>query len=558
MSNHTIVRAGLFSMFIFFLSTAAAFAQEPCPWWQTESIDLVVELDPGRGMLKGDAGLQLRNLGAGNEDILLSLNHQLQVESVKDESGRSLAFERSEDSLSIHPQELLSGPATGSIHVRYAGSFHERVPELDLHNAWIGPQVSYAFYSSRWYPQTSGPFRRCRGRITYLVPENWTVASSGRLTATDTVPGVKQYTFAITVPVEFSFAAAAFVYHRENIDGLDVGIFLLSGGREKIDFYLEHCVKLVRFFREFYGFFPYDGYSLIELSPDLLGKAGAGSYEGLTFYPSAILPDHFLYTPVFAHEISHCWWGNCVRGAEGPVINEGLAQISMGIYLEHAYGDKFFWNMLKNGAPEYLFLHSARLFFCALQLPKIKGRSLLSLLMRGEDLELGISAKDKFPTLHMLANSKGFFIYAMLRELIGPEAFRQGLRGALERFAWKTMTLEDLRAQFERTSGRDLKWFFEQWFSRQGAPEFTINCMFVASGSKNWLARGMITQLRDVYRVKAEIVFFKGTFRETREIEINARETTFTFILPYKPQAVRFDPDYKILRWSKEFNFNFL
>jgi aminopeptidase N len=153
----------------------------------------------------------------------------------------------------------------------------------------------------------------------------------------------------------------------------------------------------------------------------------------------------------------------------------------------------------------------------------------------------------------MLANSKGFFIYAMLRELIGPDAFRQGLRGALERYAWKTMTLEDLRAQFEKASGRDLEWFFIQWFARQGAPEFSMACTIKPQSRRIWLVRGTITQLRDVYRVKAEIAAFRGPIRETRHIGINARETPFSFLLSFRPLAVRFDPDYKILRWTKEF-----
>ncbi|MCX6555968.1 MAG: hypothetical protein NTW95_00815, partial [Candidatus Aminicenantes bacterium] len=131
-------------------------------------------------------------------------------------------------------------------------------------------------------------------------------------------------------------------------------------------------------------------------------------------------------------------------------------------------------------------------------------------------------------------------------------AFRQGLRGALERFAWKTMDLDDLRIQFEKASGRDLKWFFEQWFMRKGAPEFSIGCWF-AERSKNWLVQVMITQLRDVYRVKAEIAFYKNSAREIRDVEINGRATTFSFLLPFKPQSVRFDPDYKILRWSEQF-----
>jgi aminopeptidase N len=552
MNGHKAIRFCLFILSALLCSWVAALAPETHPGWQTESIDLAVELDSENGVLKGDAGLQLKNLGTGTDEIRLTLNHQLRVEAVLDEGGRPLVFERSENCLIVHPQEPFSGSGTCTIRVRYAGRFLERIPELDLRTAWIGGKISYAFYSSRWYPQTPGPFRRCRGKITYLVPGDWSVASSGRLTAAEDVPGAKRFTFTVASPVEFSFAAADFVHHRENIDGLEIGVFLLRGDREKTDYYLRNCSRMIGYFKELYGFFPYDRYDLIELPQEFLGKTGAASYEGLTFFPESLLPKRFFYAPVFAHEISHCWWGNCIHGAEGPVINEGLAQISMGLYLEETLGSKFFWNLLKNGAPEYLYLHSARLFFHALQTAKIKGETPDALLMRGEDLELGIPAGDKFTTLHMLSNSKGFFVYAMLRELIGREAFKLGLRGALERFAWKSMSLDDLRAQFEKASGRDLKWFFEQWFLRKGAPEFSISCWF-AERSKNCLVQVMVTQLRDIYRVKAEIAFTRGAFREIRDIEINARATTFSFLLPFRPESVRFDPDYKILRWTGQF-----
>ncbi|MCX6558815.1 MAG: hypothetical protein NTW95_15525, partial [Candidatus Aminicenantes bacterium] len=283
-----------------------------------------------------------------------------------------------------------------------------------------------------------------------------------------------------------------------------------------------------------------------------LGKAGGGSYDGLTFYPPATLPENFFFTPVFGHEIGHCWWGNCVRGAEGPIINEGLAQISMGLYSEHALGEKVFRRMLKDGALELLFAHSARGYFRALQSPKGESNSVLGLFLRGEDLELGIPNEDKRNTLHMLANSKGLFCYAMLRDLIGSDAFQHGLRGALECFAWKTMTIDDLRAQFEKTSGRDLKWFFEQWFFRTGAPEFSFSFAIEPRG-KEWLVTGHVTQLRDVYRVSAEIAFSTGAVREVRTVDCSGKETGFSFTLPFKPQAVLFDPDYKILRWTDEF-----
>jgi aminopeptidase N len=525
----------------------AAWSQERPAEWRTEFIDLTVELDPLRGRLSGDAGLELAGTAAAGGDILLSLNHQLHVDAVVDGGGVPLPFRQSGDGLSIELPPAASPPAPRAIRVRYQGSFREPIPELGLHNAWIGPKVAYAFHSSRWYPQPPEPGRRSRGRITYIAPAGWTVASCGRLTAV----ADGRHVYAAAAPTEFSFAAGPFVHQRRSVDGLDVGIFFLRGDQEKIDYYQEKCLKLIRYFRELFGFFPHESYSLVELPQPLLGKTGAASYDGLTFFPAAALPKRFFYIPVFAHEIAHCWWGNCIRGEEGPVINEGLAQISMGLYLEQVLGRRYLWSLLKNGAPEFYFLYSARLFFSALRAAKAPDDSLDALLLRGEDLELGVAARDKFATLHMLASCKGFFVFAMLREWIGAEAFRQGLRAALARFAWGSMTLEDLRAQFERASGRELEWFFRQWFQRKGAPEFAIDCRF-AERSRNWQVWVTVTQLREVYRVKAEIAFQKGAFREIRQVEIDGRESSFSFLVPFKPQAVLFDPDYHILRWSEQ------
>jgi len=154
----------------------------------------------------------------------------------------------------------------------------------------------------------------------------------------------------------------------------------------------------------------------------------------------------------------------------------------------------------------------------------------------------------------MLANSKGCIVFVMLRDLIGGEAFQAGLRGALARFARKTMTLADLRVEFEKAAARDLEWFFDQWFFRKGAPEFILSCAAEAQGA-DWVVKGRIRQVRDVYWVTAELAFVKDGSRETRAVEIRAEETGFSFVLPFKPDEVLFDPDYKILRWTDEFKF---
>lgn len=539
-------------MVVSLLPAGASFAEERTAPLRTEFTELTVEIDPAQGRLRGDARLRLARLDPSVEKIVLELDPELAVLSVTDGTERPLKFRRTGGILTVDPGKRAWDRESYAAHIRYQGSFSTRVPELNFYEARIGPDFAHAVHTSRWYPRLPGPARRSRGKISYRVPAEWNVASAGRLAAEKNTPWGKQFDFEIASPVAFGFAAAPFCALRGTIEGLEVGVFLLGGGFQKAEFYLENCGRLVRFLIDFYGFFPYDGFSVVECPQKALGNAGGGGFEGIILFSPDMMPDRFFNPHAFGHELSHLFWGGCVGGAEGPVIDEGLAQISTALYIEHSFGEKVFRDILKNGAPELGLAHSARSYFQSLRSPAASDKTLLGLLLRGEDLELGIPSKEKRDTLHMLANSKGCFVFAMLRDLVGPESFRAGLRAALARFAWKTMTLADLRRELENASGRDLGGFFDQWFFRTGAPEFVVSFSAQAKGAE-WEVKVRIRQPREVYRVAAEVGFFKDGVRVMKPVEIVTGETEMGFVLPFKPDAVRFDPDYRILRWTNEF-----
>ena len=511
-----------------------------------------IRIDPDHNLLKGNAILKLIGLSSGLKDIPIILNHELKVLSVTDNNGQVLPYERIEKTIHVHFPTDFYNNDTLILKVSYEGIFTERVPELSFMEAFIGPKISYALDRSHWYPIVSGTNSGSKGKIIYHVPINWIVTSSGRLAQEQLSDNEKQFVFEINDPVQYSFAAAPFKYLRKNIDGTEAGVFLLNGDMKKVKFYMDNCEKIVSFFKEYYGFFPYDGYSIVEIPQDLLGIAGGGSYSGLTFYIPGIFAENVFFTPTFGHELGHIWWGNLIQSPDGPVINEGLAQMSMGLYLEHVFGEKVFRSLLKNGDLEFQLWQSGRLYFQYVSQTNNHSQEYPG-IFRGADMELGINIPEKHQPLHTLANSKGFFIYFMLRDYIGKEAFREALRNTLNKYAWSnTLTLRLLQREFENTSGKNLKWFFDQWFFRTGAPEFSINYKTNASGT-NYKVKGSIRQTRELYRVNPEILFIKGESREIRNLEIKARKTSFSFILPFQPDTLLFDPEYKILRWINEF-----
>lgn len=533
----------------FFLSIVptAPGGQDPAAW-RLETTDLRIELDPGRSRLRGEARLSLAAAVPGDDAIVLDLNDELSVASVTDPSGHPLAFEREGARLTVRPADR-SGALI--LRVAYEGTFSKRNVNVGYYPAWIGPELAYGL-SGAWYPQQAGDVNQARGSISYLVPAGWTVASVGRPAGASDAPEGRRFDFEVASPMGYSFAAGPFQAVRRRVDGLEIGVFLLGGGTGKGDFYLENCARVAAALREYYGGIPFDGLTVTELPQDLLGSAGGKASQSFLCFPSPILPEGYFFAPAFAHEIGHLFWGR-VQSAAGPIISEGLAEVSMGLYLEKAFGERAFRAMLKNGSSELMLAHSARLYFRAIQAP-LAGAvgAAMGTIGPGGDVPLGVWDPGRRNTLHTLANSKGWFVFTMLRDLIGPEAFRAGLRGAMSRYDGKSLDVAGLRAEFETAAGRDLGWFFEQWFFRTGAPEFALTWTAAPRGA-GWEVKGRIRQTRDVYRVAAEVAFVASGAREIRVVEFAAESTDFSFLLPFQPVEVLFDPDYRILRWTEEF-----
>jgi hypothetical protein len=223
------------------------------------------------------------------------------------------------------------------------------------------------------------------------------------------------------------------------------------------------------------------------------------------------------------------------------VIDEGLAQMTAVLAIDEIEGTRAMRRFLRYGKPDYP--QSARLYFAS-----YAGAA-------GRDIPLTASAADAAGSsaLHDLADVKGHFVYEMLREAIGEPAFTAGLRAAVSQYARKEIRLPDLRRIWEGTSGQDLGRFFTEWFERSGAPEFRMTYAITPTAGGFDVA-GKIVQAGEPYAVKAEIVLAgAGTSPRIESIAVSGSETPFRIHVDRKPDAVLFDPDYKIFRWTDSY-----
>ncbi|HET9158165.1 MAG TPA: M1 family aminopeptidase [Myxococcaceae bacterium] len=490
--------------------------------------------------MRGSSKLELEVTEPGEDSLVVLLNRGLTVKAIRDGSGHPVRFSREADAISIPQQRLLRSGERRKYAIEFSGTFFNESREQGYSQMSIAPAGSFASWVTEWYPMVQGSGSKSPGRIAFDVPEGVTVASSGRLTETRSVKGRSQQVFSVDRPLNFSFAAARYFHGEKTVGPVRLGIYLLRGGEAKAELYLREATRILEIEQSLWGPYPFDGYAVVEIPSDVTGGLGGSSEQGMNLFPVGVLPEAGFPLLLVAHEMGHSWWGNLVGSTGGAIVDEGLAQTSAVLCLLELQGEKAMRNFLKNGVPGYS--QSATQYFLRFAGPG------------GKDYPLNATAQgsDAAGAMHDIADTKGMFVYEMLRERLGSAAFVGGLRSIVERFAGKKVSLGDLRTAWERTSGQDLSQFWHQWMDRTGAPDLTLEWTARSQG-RGFLVSGTISQQGAPYDVTAEVALAYPGRHDTKTVAVSGPSTPFAFTTEQKPRWVVLDPDYKILRWTPAF-----
>jgi hypothetical protein len=510
--------------------------------------DLRVRLEPDSATLVATATLTVRATLPGQDHLILRLNRGLAVTHAwvgapdggrTDLESRALVPDRVADAAVIPLGRTLSEGDSVTVTLEYRGGLFNESRERGYSQVSIAPEGCFASWVTSWYPELNGGDAKSTGRVLFDVPAGFTVTCSGRPTGNTARGDRSEQGFEVRTPLDYSFAAARY-YHREQVvNGVNLGVFFLHGGDAKADLYVAACAGIVDLESCFFGGYPFDSYAVVEIPATATGALGGSSEQGMNLFPEGMLPDEEIPLPLLAHEMGHSWWGNLVASEDGAVIDEGLAQLSAVLCIQRMEGESAMRRFLKYGWPQYP--QSARMFFLSFA-PSAKRDLALAAPTRG-------SADAS--VLHDLADTKGHFVYQMLRESIGDEAFLGGLRRMAREHARGGLTLDDLRQAWEKESGQRLGPFFDQWFHRPGAPEFAFADTVEAQGD-GYLVRGAIRQEGAPFAVDAEVVLATGRGAEAHRVAVAGARTPFSFHCAERPKAVLLDPDYKLFRWDDE------
>ncbi|WP_160135897.1 M1 family metallopeptidase [Chryseobacterium sp. c4a] len=169
------------------------------------------------------------------------------------------------------------------------------------------------------------------------------------------------------------------------------------------------------------------------------------------------LIDENKWEEYIAHELFHHWFGDLITAESWSnlTLNESFANYSQYLWNEYKYG--------KDQADYHLMSNVNKYFNSPSDFKK-------DLVRFGYD-----SPEDVFD---VVSYEKGGGILHMLRNYLGDDAFFGGINDFLKTYEYKNAEAHQLRLSFEKVSGKDLNWFFNQWYYGSGNPKLEYSYTF--------------------------------------------------------------------------------
>jgi aminopeptidase N len=290
----------------------------------------------------------------------------------------------------------------------------------------------------------------------------------------------------------------------------------------------------LKFFSQTVAPYPYEKLALI------IGATRFGGMENSSaiVFPSTLLaprpeaPVSSVYkireglVEVIAHEIAHQWFGDSVTESTWSDLwlSEGFATYFAGLFIQRHEGEAAFQRYLKQQADQYFSFEKTT-------------RTPI------HDTE----TEDLFKLLNANNYQKGAWVLHMLRSELGDETFFRGIRRYYESHRGATATTDDLRADFERVSGRDLKEFFARWIYGAGHPRYELSWKWNTNAKKIRLVLRQI-QSGPSFPNALPIDILTSSGKRRIVMKPTGKETIEELNLPETPAAVKVDPENTVLK----------
>jgi len=385
-----------------------------------------------------------------------------------------------------------------------------------------------------WLPSVDHPYDKATCEFIITAPERYQVVANGLLAEESSLPdGMRLTHWKESVPIPaycMVMGAARFaVQYVDTYDGISIQTWVYAQDREDGFFDFARSRRVIEFFSGFIGPFPYEKLANVQSKTRYGGMENAGNI----FYSERSVTGQRRSENTIVHEIAHQWFGDSVTGSDWHHIwlSEGFATYFTHVFNEFTFGRDVMAERLQNDRKRIIRYYE----------------------QNPDSPVIDTTITELNRLLSTNSYQKGSWVLHMLRQQIGDESFRRGIREYYRLYRDGTALTEDFRRVMEETSDKELGWFFRQWLYQPGQPFLKGAWNYDPDNMKLTvsLEQAQTDGTFFLFPIDIGINYNDGTPREIKTFQIDSKESNFTVQLEKTPSSVLLDPNTRLLMQSE-------
>lgn len=411
--------------------------------------NLSLRFDMDHKTFDGNVVITARALTSQQELTVDATNATLIIDSVIVQ-GSQVEFRHSRDSLLIKLRNPVVPHSEIDVAIYYRGAsgYTGRYDGGGVYfiSASRLATISQPNFARTWWPCLDHPSDKATANVKITVPDSLTAVSNGILKNVVHHSGLATYSWETKYPIATYLVSVAAAVYREfsepytSSDGrrmiISYYVYPEDYERAKVDF--QPTQKFLTFLTRHFGEYPFIGekFGFAEVDGEMTME-----HQTICSVARNIIAGDRSNELTLLHETAHHWWGNLItpRAWRHIWLNEGFATYTEALYLEETAG--------KDSARKY--------------------RERWSREAQGAYAGSMIGKTDTafWDSFSARSYKKGALVLHMLRAVVGDSMFFLILRNYAghPKLRYGNAQTEDFVEECERTYGKSLKWFFNEW-----------------------------------------------------------------------------------------------
>lgn len=384
--------------------------------------------------------------------------------------------------------------------------------------------------SSRWFPTIDSPNQKTTEEIYITVNKEFTTLSNGKLIYSKINPDSTRTDYwkmdLPHAPYLFMLVAGDFSVTKDEWHGKEVSYYLEPKFAKYARDIFGHTPEMIDYFSKILDYpYPWPKYSQVVVRDFVTGAMENTSasvfMEDLNVDRRELID--YNWDDIISHELFHQWFGDLVtcESWSNIALNESFASYAEYLWSEYKYGKDESDYLLKEDLENYL------------DESKNKKESIIRYYYKNID--------DLFDR-H--SYEKGALVLHFLRNYLGDKAFFKALNYYLTKHAFGKAEIHELRLAFEKISGEDLNWFFNQWFLSAGHPNLKVveeedSGKFIL---KIWQKQNL--ELYPVFKLPLTVDVWKNDIKYQYQVDVDQPYQEYEFDDVKSPDLILFDSEY--------------